>query len=118
MEVHKHLGPGFPAETYRDCLAHELRLREIVFQRDHAMSIVYKGLRVESAVRVDFLVEGTVLLAAGVQPLGPDVKSRMRNVLLLTGFETGMLVNFDVGNMRDGVKRIIVAEQPPALYYR
>lgn len=121
MEVHRHLGPGLMAEAYRDCLALELRMREIVFLRDQPLPIGYKGHRVDSAVRVDFLIENCVIVSTSILDLGDlgDLqKEHMKNVLRLTGFETGLLVNFNVANLRDGVKRIIVSDLPPALHYQ
>ncbi len=118
MEVHRQLGPGLMPEAYRDCLALELRMREIIFQRHHPMPICYKGHRVDGALRVDFFIESSVIVSTGQLELGEDEKNHMKNILRLTGVETGLLVNFNVDNLRDGVKRIIVAEQPPALHYR
>ena len=118
MEVHRHLGPGLMPEAYRDCLALELRMREIIFKRDHPLPIGYKGHRVDGAVRVDFLIEDSVIVSTGQLDLGEATKQHMKNVLRLTGVETGLLVNFNVDNLRDGVKRIIVSELPPALHYQ
>ena len=119
MEVHHHLGPGLMIEVYRECLGHELRLREIIFQRNHPLPIIYKGYRVKGAVSVDFFVEQTVVVAlcTAASP-EHELKSQMRNILRLTGIETALLVNFQVDHLRDGVKRIIVADQPPALHYQ
>lgn len=118
MEVHRHLGPGLRPEAYRDCLALELRMREIIFKRDHPLPIVYKGHRVDSAVRVDFLIEDSVIVTTTEPDLGTATKKHMTNILRLTGFEIGLLVNFNVVNLRDGVKRIIVSELPPVLHYQ
>ena len=120
MEVHRHLGPGLAAEVYRDCLAAELRMKEIVFQRDSPLGFTYKGQKIESGgMRVDFLVEKSVVVSIeSVDNLEPCHKNRLKNLLRLSGYEVGLLVNFNVDNLRDGVKRIIVAENPPALHYR
>lgn len=117
MEVHRHLGPGLMADAYRDCLALELRMREIIFQRNHPMTIGYKGHRVDGALHVDFFIEHSVIVSTGLPELGETEKNHMKNILRLTGVETGLLVNFNVENLRDGVKRIIVADSPPALRY-
>lgn len=119
MEVHRHLGPGLMPEAYRDCLAVELRMKEIVFQRDAPLPFFYKGQRVESGITTDFLVEKSVILSVdAVDGFTTAHKNRLKNQLRLSGYEVGLLVNFNVENMRDGVKRIIVAEQPPVLHYR
>ena len=119
MEVHRHLGPGLAAEVYRDCLASELRMKEIIFQRDTPLPFTYKGQKIESGLRVNFLVEKSVVVAVeAVEALEPRHKNHLKNLLRLTGYEVALLVNFNVDNLRDGVKRIIVAEKPPALHYR
>ena len=120
MEVHRHLGPGLMSEAYRDCLAVELRMKEIIFLRDTALPFFYKGQKIESSgIKADFLVEKSVIVSVeSVDGFTPGHKNRLKNQLRLTGYEVGLLVNFNVDNMRDGVKRIIVAEQPPVLHYR
>lgn len=119
MEVHRHLGPGLAVEVYRDCLAAELRMKEIIFQRDTPLPFTYKGMKIEAGLRVDFLVEKSVVVSVeAVENLEPRHKNNLKNLLRLTGYEVGLLVNFNVENLRDGVKRIIVAEKPPALHYR
>ncbi len=107
------------AEAYRDCLAMEFRMKEIVFQRDAPLPILYKGQRVESGIRADFLIEKSVIVSIdAVEEFTNAHKDRLKNQLRLTGYEVGLLVNFNVENMRDGVKRLIVADQPPVLHYR
>ena len=119
MEVHRHLGPGLMAEAYRECLAVELRMKEIIFQRNTSLPFTYKGHRVEAGITVDFLVEKSVIVSVeSVDALTPEHKNRLRNLLRFTGHEVGLLVNFNVDNLRDGVKRLIVAENPPPLHYR
>ena len=119
MEVHRHTGRGLDARIYRECLAVELRMREIIFQRDSVLPVFYKGVKVETGVRVDFVIEETTLVSIeAVDTLTPEHKQRMRNELRLTGREIGLLINFNVENMRDGIKRIIVSDAPPVLRYR
>ena len=119
MEVHRHLGPGLAPEIYRDCLALELRMKELIFQRDAALPFSYKGQKVERGIPVDFLIEKSVILAVDSVPsLEVTHKNRLKNILRLTGHEVGLLVNFNVDNLRDGVKRFIVSDHPPALHYR
>ena len=119
MEVHRHLGRGLDARIYRECLAAELRMKEIIFQRDATLPILYKNARIESGIKIDFIIEKTTLLSIdAVESLTPEHKQKMRNELRLTGYEIGLLINFDVENMRDGIKRIIVSEAPPVLRYR
>jgi GxxExxY protein len=116
---HLIVGPGLEAEVYRDCLAAELRMKEIVFQRDTPLPFNYKGKRIESGLRVNFLIENSVVLSVeAVDTLEARHKNHLKNLLRLTGYEVALLVNFNVENLRDGVKRLIVSETPPALHYR
>ncbi len=106
------------ADAYRDCLALELRMKEIIFQRNTPLPFLYKGQRVETGIRVDFFIEKSVILSVeSVETLTPEHTNRLKSQLRLTGHEVGLLINFNVKNLRDGVKRIIVAEQPPFLHY-
>ncbi len=120
LEVHQHLGMGLDAQVYKDCLAVELRQREIIFTRDTAAPILYKGQRVKPGLHCDFIIESSTLLTihGADASLIFDHKQRLRNALRLTGYEIGLIINFNVENLRDGIKRIIVAEAPPALHYR
>jgi GxxExxY protein len=118
MEVHRHLGPGLPAEVYKECLAHELRMREIVFTRDFKVDVCYKERWIEGAGRLDFLVEEQVVVDIHDSLLREEHKIKLQNFLRLTGFEVGIMVNFNVANLRDGIKRIIVAKEAPPLRYR
>src|SRR5688572_30294830 len=63
MEVHRHLGPGLMVDAYTDCLALELRMKEIIFQRDTSLGFTYKGQKVETGIKVDFLVEKSVIVS-------------------------------------------------------
>ena len=118
MEVHRHLGPGLSAIAYKECLAHELRMREIVFVRDHKVDICYKERWVEGVCQLDFLIEDQVVVDIHDSPLTEDHKVRLRNYLRLTGYEVGFLLNFNVATLREGIKRIIVAKDAPALRYK
>ena len=118
MEVHRHLGPGLPAAVYKECLAHEFRMKEILFIRDYKVDVCYKERWIEGAGQLDFLIEEKVLLDIHDSPLTEKLKVRLRNFLRLTGYEVGIMLNFDVLNLRDGIKRIIVAKDAPALRYQ
>ena len=60
LEVHRHLGPGLDVASYKACLAHEWRMREIVFQMDAPLTIQYKGMEVRGAATLDFVVEDLI----------------------------------------------------------
>jgi GxxExxY protein len=119
MEVHRAMGPGLPAAVYGDCLAVEFRMREMVFRRNVPLPFRYKGVLIEPGIAVDFLVEDALVVSVVSAPAGevPD-RDFLRNLLRLSGFEVGLLVNFNVVHFREGVCRIIVSPDPPALHYR
>ena len=95
LEVHRHLGPGLDVSCYKACLAHELRMREILFQMDAPMSINYKGMAVSGQATLDFLVEDLIVVQVlAVETLLPVHKEALKNHLRLTGFETGFLLIF------------------------
>ena len=119
MEVHKNLGTGMTAESYKDCLAIEFRQREIFFNRDQRLSFDYKGHRIESAAILDFVVEDMVIISVVARDeLRDSDKSRLNNYLRLTGIEIGLLVNFNAEKLRDGIKRLIVSSDRPHVRYK
>jgi GxxExxY protein len=119
LEVHKHLGPGLDADAYKQCLAHELRMREIVFSADAPLTIRYKGHTISSAAKLDFVIENLMIMSVkSVDELTAAHKEELKNYLRLTGLETGFLVNFNVPHLRSkGIKRIIVSSSAPSLHY-
>jgi GxxExxY protein len=118
MEVHKNLGTGMNASTYKDCLAIEFRMREIFFTRDQPFSFDYKGHRIDSTAALDFVVEEMVILhVVTSDKLDNSHKNTLNNYLRLSGIEIGMLVNFSAEKLRDGIKRLIVSNSTPHVRY-
>ncbi len=120
MEVHKELGPGLVREAYRIALAHELRMREILFKEQVPVSVTYKGVRLDSALKIDFVVEEVVAVHVYSEDgLDQEHKEKMRNHLQLSGLETGFLVNFNCSDLRKGgLKRLIVSDHEPDMPWR
>ena len=110
MEVHRELGPGWDAIAYRAALARELRMREIFFQLNAPLHISYKGEALETSVTLDFVVEQKLVVLVHALPLGfePVHKQRLTSYLLHGGYASGFLLNFDVSDLRDGVKRVVL----------
>ena len=108
MEVHTVLGAGFLEAVYEQALAIELELRGIPFQRQFPIALSYKGVAVGEA-RLDFLV-GDVLIVElkAVENIHPIHHAQVLNYLKATGHQLGLLMNFNVEHMRDGIKRIIL----------
>lgn len=109
IEVHRHLGPGLLERVYRSCLIHELSLLGLRFQSEVPLSLEYKGLRVEGAYQVDLIVEGEVIVELkAVQRLDPVFEAQVLTYMRLTGAPVGLLINFHVGLLRDGIRRLLL----------
>lgn len=110
MEVHRELGPGWDAFAYRAALARELRDREIFYRTDVPLAVAYKNEALPTSVTLDFLVENKLVvlvhaLASGFEPVH---KQRLTSYLRHGGYSSGFLLNFDVADLRDGVKRVVL----------
>lgn len=109
IEVHRHLGPGLLESTYEHCLAHELVLRGIPFERQKALPLVYKGIELETGFRVDFLVGGLVIVELkAVEALNEVHEAQVLTYLRLSGCKLGLLINFNVPLLKDGIKRLVL----------
>ncbi len=108
IEVHRTLGPGLLESTYEDCLAVELELRGLRFERQKSLSIEYKGRRVAADLRIDLLVEQQVIVELkAVEKLLPVHAAQLLTYLRLSNTRCGLLINFNVPVLRDGLKRMV-----------
>jgi len=109
IEVHKHLGPGLLESAYEECLFHELQLRNLRVERQRAVPVVYKQTKLECGYRIDLLVEGRVVVELkSVEGLGPIHEAIILTYLRMSGHKLGLLINFNVSVLKDGVRRFIV----------
>ena len=107
IEVHKILGPGLLESTYEECLCRELGLRNISFERQKELPIEYKGLRLDCGYRLDIIVEGRLILELkACEVLLPIHQAQLLTYLKLTGLKVGLLINFNVPILKNGIKRI------------
>ena len=98
-------------------------MREIFFDRDVPVEILYKGRRVKRAFIFEFIIEHQLIVevqtfAEGDLGLKEHFKDRLTSFLRLSGYETGLLVNFAASDLRNGIKRLIVSGDAPALHWR
>ena len=108
IEVHRILGPGLLESVYRDCLAYELRSRGLNVEQEKSLPICYKELQVPSAYRLDLLIEHKIIVELkAVDILLPVYSAQLLSYLRLTGLKLGLLINFNVEQLRQGVKRIV-----------
>jgi len=109
IEVHRHLGPGLPENTYRNALSHEMDLRGIPHAPEAKVPIHYKGKQVGDG-SVDILVAGRLVLELKVVEALNDIhRSQVISYLRALRLQLGLLLNFNVDVMRDGIRRVVVS---------
>jgi len=108
IEVHKHLGPGLLEAVYRGCLAHELMERGISVEREVVMPVRYKGIEFSVGYRADLIVEKRIIVELkAVDSLQPIFTAQLLSYLRMSGLKLGLLVNFNVPKLADGIKRLV-----------
>ena len=109
IEVHREMGPGLLESAYEDCLCHELSLRGIRFQRQLEMPVKYKGVQLDCGYRIDLLVEETLVLELkSVEAIAPIHKAQLLTYLRLSQKQVGLLLNFNVLVLKDGLVRMVL----------
>lgn len=112
IEVHKRLGPGLLESAYQECLARELLLRNITFEREVPVPVVYKGVHLECGYRLDFLVNKAVVVEIkAVDGIPPVFEAQLVTYLSLGGWQVGLLINFNVLMLKDGIRRRVLNYQ-------
>jgi GxxExxY protein len=109
IEVHRSLGPGLLESIYETCLSWELRQRRIRAEQQVPVTVTYKGLRLRNAYRIDLIVERAVIVEVkALERLHPLIDAQVLTYLKLTGLHTALIINFNVGLLRDGVRRLVL----------
>ena len=109
IEVHRELGPGLLESIYQACLARELTLRGIPFQREQALPISYKGISIDCGYRIDFLIADKVVVELkAIAALLPIHEAQLLTYLKLTGIKVGLLINFNKVVLINGLKRMVL----------
>jgi len=108
MKVHSALGPGVLERAYELCLVHELRKQGLKAEAQLELPIEYDCLKIDAGYRIDVLVEGSVILELKtVQTLLPIHEAQLLSYLRLGHKQVGLLINFHVEHLRDGIKRMV-----------
>lgn len=108
MKVHTKLGPGLLESAYEACLAYELSQAGLAFERQKPMPLIYEEVKLDVGYRLDLIVaEKVVVDPKAVDALSPVFTAQMLTYLKLSGCKLGLIVNFNVEHLRDGVKRIV-----------
>jgi GxxExxY protein len=108
MEVHKALGPGLLESAYEACLCQEFKLRKIPYQQQVPLALTYKGIVLPDVYRMDVVVDGLIVLELkAVERLDPIHDAQLLTYLRLSGIWLGLLINFNVPVLKNGIKRFV-----------
>lgn len=108
IKVHRILGPGFLESVYQAALAHELNKAGISFEKEKVLPVIYDGIKLDIGFRCDFLVENSVIVECkAVKDVTPIDKARLLNYLKICKLQIGLLINFNVLILKDGISRMI-----------
>jgi GxxExxY protein len=110
IEVHKFLGKGLLESAYRECLYYELKNAGLVVEKEKPMPVVYKEVKLDHGFRIDLLVENAVVIELkSVDQLHELHVSQTLTYMKLGQFKTGLLINFNVPMLKDGLKRLVLS---------
>jgi GxxExxY protein len=108
IEVHRILGPGLLESVYEAALFHEVSLRGIQCERQVLVPVVYKGLKLNAGIRLDLRIAGRVVVEVkSVERLHQIHRAQLLTYLKLTGLRIGLLLNFNVEFLRNGMRRVV-----------
>ncbi len=109
IEVHRALGPGLLESTYEACLVYELRQRDLEVQQQVALPVHYRGVRLDCGYRIDLLVENSLIIELkAVEKLERIHEAQLLSYLKLSQLKIGLLINFNVEVLRDGIRRRVL----------
>lgn len=108
MTVHTELGPGLLESTYTACLQYELARAGLHCAVQVGLPVVYRGVKLELGYRIDLLVEDTVVVEIkSVEAISPVHQAQILSYLKLSGKSIGLLINFNVVHLKDGIRRFV-----------
>jgi len=108
-KVHTELGPGLLESTYEICLEYELLKQGLKVKRQKALPVVYGEIKLEEGYRIDLLIENSIILELkSVDEIAPIHKAQLMTYLKLSDKKLGLLLNFNVKDMKEGINRIIM----------
>ncbi len=108
IEVHRDLGPGLLESAYENCLTFELVERGLKVEQQKPLPVVYREVKLDCGYRLDLLVEEAVIVEVkAVDRLAPIHKAQLLSYLRLSGCKVGLLINFNVKVLKDGIRRVV-----------
>jgi GxxExxY protein len=109
IEVHRLLGPGLLESTYEQCLAHELNINNIEFELQYSLPVIYKDIRLDCGYRIDILIKNELIIELkSVEEIKGIHKAQLLTYMKLAGIRKGLLMNFNVKILKDGIKRFVL----------
>jgi GxxExxY protein len=111
MEIHRELGPGLLESAYEEAVAYELAQAGLTFERQRAVPLIYKAARLDCGYRLDFDVEGRLIVELKtVNELLPVHHAQLLTYLRLERRSLGLIINFNVAVLKDGIRRVIAGD--------
>jgi len=108
IEIHRQLGPGLLESAYEECLCHELGLLDIFFERQKPLPVVYKKIKLDCGYRLDLVVDRRVIVELkAAEEILPIHEAQVLTYLKLSGLPLGLLINFNVPVLKQGIRRLV-----------
>ena len=108
IAVHRELGPGLLESAYESCLVYELLQQGLTVDRQKALPVTYRGVKIDCGYRIDLLVEDSVIVELkAVESIEPIHEAQLLSYLKLSGYQIGLLINFNVRMLKQGIKRLV-----------
>jgi len=108
IEVHKALGPGLLESAYEECLCYEFQQKKMSFERQKPLPIIYKEVELDCGYKLDVVVENIIILELkACEKIEPIHEAQLLTYLKLSGMKVGLLINFNVPVLKDGIKRLV-----------
>ncbi len=108
IQVHRNLGHGLLESAYEACLAFELGKRGLKFEQQKPLPLVYEQIKLECGYRIDFVVEGSVVIEVkSVDAIAPIHEAQVITYLKLSGCKLALMINFNVNVLKDGIRRFV-----------
>ena len=108
IKVHTALGPGLLESSYKECLFYELVRAGLNVEKEKALPLIYEAVKLECGYRIDLLVEGKLIIEIkSVEAINDVYLAQVLTYLKLSGCKLGLLLNFNVARMKDGIRRVV-----------
>ena|SRR5437588_8016963 len=108
MRVHSSLGPGLLESAYEECLYYEISKAGLIVEKQKPMPLVYEAVKLECGYRIDLMVEGRLIIEVkAVEALNDVHLAQLLTYLRLSNCKLGLLINFKVARLKDGIKRVV-----------